>query len=148
MRALLDTNIFISHLLDPERESRANRVLEVAVRGKFVLLLPAELISEMRSKIPRTRYLADRISPTQVEELADILTEIAEGIPPITAEIPEVTRDPKDDYLIAYAVIGQADYLVSGDRDLQVLKQVEGVQIVDLGRFEEILNELDRTSSS
>lgn len=50
-----------------------------------------------------------------------------------------MTRDPKDDYLIAYAVIGEADYLVTGDKDLLVLEQIAGVTIVTPARFADLL---------
>ena len=36
---------------------------------------------------------------------------------------------------MAYAVVGQADYLVTGDRDLLALGKVEGVEIVSLAAF-------------
>ena len=49
--------------------------------------------------------------------------------------MPSVTRDRKDDYLLAYAVVGRADYLVTGDRDLLVLGEVEGVRIVSPAGF-------------
>ena len=53
----------------------------------------------------------------------------------ITDPIPAVTRDPKDDYLLAHAVLGAADYLVSGDQDLLVLERLEGVKIVTPREF-------------
>jgi hypothetical protein len=50
-----------------------------------------------------------------------------------------VTRDPKDDYLIAYALVGAADYRVTGDRDLLVLGQVDDVKIVTPRAFATLL---------
>ncbi|MFO7919083.1 MAG: putative toxin-antitoxin system toxin component, PIN family [Anaerolineae bacterium] len=130
MRVLLDTNVLISHLLSPQRESPVNHILEAAFLGKIDLLFPEEIFAELRQKMPQKPYLAERISPQQVEDLIAILAEISEGIPTITIEIPAVTRDPKDDYLIAYALVGRADYLVTGDADLLILEKVEDVEIV------------------
>ena len=59
--------------------------------------------------------------------------------PPITQVIPKVGRDFKDDYLLAYASVEEVDYLVSGDEDLQVLKEVNGVRIVSPAEFLKIL---------
>lgn len=53
-------------------------------------------------------------------------------------QLPGVTRDPKDDPVVACAVEGQADYIVSGDQDLLVLGEYEGVQVVTPRRFVEL----------
>lgn len=42
-----------------------------------------------------------------------------------------MSRDPKDDKFLEYAVAGGADYLVSGAEDLLVLGEVPGIPIVD-----------------
>ena len=130
MRVLLDTNVLISHLLSPQRKSPVNHILEATFLGEIDLLFPKDVFDELRNKIPQKPYLAERISPQQVEELVTLLAEISEGIPTITMEIPAVTRDPKDDYLIAYALVGRADYLVTGDVDLLILEEVEDVEIL------------------
>ncbi len=38
-----------------------------------------------------------------------------------------MTRDPKDDFLVVYAVGGEADHLITGSEDLRVLKQAAQV---------------------
>ena len=54
-------------------------------------------------------------------------------------QLPGVTRDPKDDPLVACAVEGRANYLVSGDRDLLDLGEYEGIQMVTPRGFLDIL---------
>ncbi len=71
--------------------------------------------------------------------LLDILASVAEPIPKIREPIPAVTRDPKDDYLLAYALVGQADYLVTGDGDLLVFGTVGKLSIVSPQSFEQFL---------
>ena len=65
----------------------------------------------------------------------EILRAVGEPIPRITQPIPALTRDPKDDYLIAYALVGGADFLVTGDADLLVLKQIDSLKIVTAREF-------------
>ncbi|MEM7533787.1 MAG: putative toxin-antitoxin system toxin component, PIN family, partial [Chloroflexota bacterium] len=60
---------------------------------------------------------------------------IAEKVPQLEHEIPQICRDPKDDYLLAYAIAGKADYIVTGDKDLLVLEEIEGVKIVKVHDF-------------
>jgi hypothetical protein len=139
MRVLLGTNILISYLLVPHPSSPISQIVRAGVLGEFDLLFPEELLNELARKVREKRYLSERITPTQFKELVDILAEVSETIPRITTTIPAVTRDPKDDYLLAYALVGQADYLVTGDDDLLSLGQVDNVRIVTPRRFSELL---------
>jgi putative PIN family toxin of toxin-antitoxin system len=129
MRVLLDTNILISYLLNRKVVSPITQVVEAGILGEFTLLLPEALLEEFSTKITGKPYLAKRITPAEMKQFTDILLAHSETIPRITETIPAVTRDPKDDYLLAYAVVGEADFLVSGDEDLLVLRQVQGVRI-------------------
>ena len=130
MRALLDANLLVSYLLAPERESPSHRIVRSAIRGEFTLLVPEALLEELVAAVARKPYLRERIRPEEMAALAEVLKAVAEIIPRITAPIPRVTRDPKDDYLIAYALVGRADYLVTGDKDLLVLEQVDDLRIL------------------
>jgi uncharacterized protein len=134
MRVLLDTNILISYLLSP-KNSLVATIVEAGILGEFELLLPEDLLDELVAKVTTKNYLADRILPEEMRELVGILGEVCVTIPGITFRIPAVTRDPKDDYLLAYALVGQADYLVTGDKDLLVLGQVEDTKIVTARDF-------------
>jgi putative PIN family toxin of toxin-antitoxin system len=106
-----------------------------------VILLPGQLLEELTRKAHEKKYLADRITPQELQEFVALLSELAEAIPHIPEAIPAVTRDPKDDYLLAYALVGQADYLVTGDEDLLVLKQIDQVKIVTPREFATILKQ-------
>ncbi len=103
MRALLDTSILVSYLLTSTKESAVVAVVEAAVEGAFTLLLPPELVEELSRKVGTKRYLAQRIHFEEAAELVGILAGVAEVLPPIPGMIPSVTRDPKDDYLLAHA---------------------------------------------
>lgn len=138
MRVLIDANVFISYLLAPQRPSPSATIIRSAILGSFVLLLPEALLEELTAKVGEKPYLAQRITPDEAAELAEILHLVAETISRITQPIPAITRDAKDDYLIAYAVIGEADYLVSGDSDLLALDQVDGVKIVTPRQFSDL----------
>lgn len=45
------------------------------------------------------------------------------------------SRDPKDDMMLEAAVAGAAEYLVTGDQDLLVLKEFKGTRIVTPREF-------------
>ncbi len=51
-----------------------------------------------------------------------------------------VMRDLKDDYLLAYALVGEADYLVTGDKDLLELQgPITGLEILTSAQFIDVL---------
>ncbi len=130
MRVLLDANIFISYLLNPHKPGAFRDIMSAAFEGGFTLLLPEALLAEFVNKIPQKPFLAERIHAEQLRQFTQLLNEIAEKIPVIKEEIPAVIRDPKDDYLLAYAMVGEANYLVTGDEDLLVLGAVGPLDII------------------
>ena len=68
----------------------------------------------------------------RVEEADDLLYHLR-AVGMVADERPEVTasRDPKDNPMLAAAVAGQADLLVSGDKDdVLALGDIEGIPIV------------------
>jgi len=139
MRVLLDTNILVSYLLTPAKLGSVAAIMAALDRGEFTLVLPAELLDELERVATRKPRLAERIQPEHLARLRATLLAVAEVIPGIEQEIPAVTRDRKDDYLLAYAVIGAVDCLVTGDEDLLVLPQVGKLQIVSPPVFAEML---------
>lgn len=139
MRVLVDANLFIAYLLKPTDDSFINLLLNTVGEGSITLLMPGALLHEIEQTIRRKPHLNKRITETQLQTFTGLLQAISEEIPLIAEAIPRLTRDEKDDYLIAYAVVGQADYLISGDKDLLVLGKVQGVTIVDSGEFRQVL---------
>ena len=139
MRVLLDTNVFISHLLSPGRGGSIQAIMEALLAERFTLLLPDEVLDELTETVMNKPHLANKINSQQLGVLRTILSELAESVAPIEGAIPAIGRDRKDDYLIAYAVFGEADYLVTGDKDLLVLEQIAGVAIVTPADFADLL---------
>ena len=136
MRVLIDTNIFISYLLSPSGSAGTiSRLAEAALVGKFVLLLPEELLAELAEKLRSSRNLSRRISADEGQELIDLLRQAAVVLPTIAEMIPAVVRDTKEDYLIAQALLGNADVLISRDKNLLSLKQIGHRQMLSPFQF-------------
>jgi putative PIN family toxin of toxin-antitoxin system len=79
-------------------------------------------------------YLAKRISRKLYEKLVTRLRKNAELVD--VHSVVEVCRDPKDNFLLALAKDGNADYLITGDDDLLVLKTFGNTKIITLTDFE------------
>jgi uncharacterized protein len=114
MRVILDTNILCSALITPG--GLADR-LYLAWRGRlFTLVTREEQLEEFRrvTRYPQVRqYIESAAAGTLHNELRRLAVMLAE-LPVI-----EASRDPWDDFLLAMAQAGKADFLVTGDkRDL------------------------------
>lgn len=128
MRLVVDTNVLISALFSAQ--SLPSHLIALWREGRFDLLTSADQIDELM-RVTRYPRIRERLSPTLagrlINELKDVATVVT-GLPNITA-----SPDPYDDYLLATALAGEADFVVTGDkRDLLILKVFQGVRIVSV----------------
>lgn len=140
MRVLVDTNVLISFLLKPQEGGAIRAIFRAFVADRFTLLLPEWLINELTTSVTTKPRLSKRISTEQLHRFTALLKLSAEQIDEIEIPIPTLTRDPDDDYILAYALVGAADYLVTGDKDLLALRDlITGLAIVTPAQFVELL---------
>ena len=135
MRVVLDTNILISALL--VQSGVPGTIYQAWTEGTFTLLTCEMQLEELRQTL-RKPALAVRIRPHQAGWLVNDLKRYAEGVDPL----PSVKRspDPEDDFLLAAAEGGRADYLVTGDKSgLLFLQKHEGTKIVAAREFATLL---------
>jgi predicted nucleic acid-binding protein len=66
----------------------------------------------------------------------------SELIPELDFTPAPISRDPKDDYLLAHALLEAADFIVSGDRDLLALASISPIKIVSPAEFARILDDI------
>jgi putative PIN family toxin of toxin-antitoxin system len=112
--------------------------VEQARVGEVHAVTCPELIDELAEKLEVRLHF----SPVQVAEtLADYLTFLR--LVRIPKTLQAVPRDPEDNMVLECAMEGHAQYIVSGDNDLLVLKEFRGIQIV---RASEFLKVLDQSS--
>lgn len=142
IRALVDPNIFISCLLRPDNNTPPNVILEAAMLDRFRLLLPNSVVEEFSRAISRKPYLNQRIEQADLTSFVVALLSVAERSQPLPGPPAPICRDPKDDYLLAHAVVEAADYLVSGDGDLLGLRDRWPVKIVSPAEFARILDDI------
>lgn len=126
VRIVLDTNVLIAALIT--RGSPPDQLYRAWIRGDFELITSTAQIAEMASVLQRPR-LRKYINARE----ARVVVENIDTRAIILREIPDVhlSPDPKDDPIIATAIAGDVDLLVTGDkRDLLSLNSVEGIPIV------------------
>jgi putative PIN family toxin of toxin-antitoxin system len=143
IRAIVDTNVWVSAMLNPAGPPRA--VLDAFVSGAFTAVLPGMVLEEIRLVLGRPR-IRKRTRMTD-EDIAEYVRLIAER-----ADVIETTgrtfgcRDPKDEALLEAAVVAGADVIVTRDDDLKgdgelVAKMREAsVAIVTVAAFLRLLS--------
>jgi len=129
LRVIVDANGWISSLLKPTFRDR----VEVVFRMEYCLLFSEQLFREL-DRVLQKPHLEKRISRKLYEELVARLRGNAELVD--VHSVVEVCHDPKDNFLLALAKDGNADYLITGDDDLLVLETFEKTKIVTLTDFE------------
>ena len=133
MRLILDTNLWISFLIS----SKFEKLDELLFNQKSKLLFSQELLEEFIAVAKRPK-LRKYISKDELEDLLETIDEVAEFVN-VTSEISEC-RDPKDNFLLSLAVDGKADYLLTGDKDLLVLKKIGNTEIKTISEFFDVIN--------
>jgi putative PIN family toxin of toxin-antitoxin system len=122
MLCVIDANIYLSFLLKPfESKSPPTRVVEMIVDGAFDILFPEETAAEIRDKVATKPYLREYIDEIAAEKLIGTLRGLAVSLSDRQSAGVEV-RDPADVYLLDMAYSGAADFLITGDRDLQAVR--------------------------
>eukprot|EP01037_Dinobryon_pediforme_P010878 gene10878-10959_t len=136
VRLVIDTNILISALL--ASQSLPASLIGLLREGRFNLLTSSEQLDELRC-VTRYPKIRERLAPAIAGRLMNEIRDLAI----VRTDLPIVTAspDPNDNFLLAIASSGSADFLVTGDkRDLLALKLFEGTKIITVRDF------LDRSS--
>jgi putative PIN family toxin of toxin-antitoxin system len=130
VRVVLDTNVLVSA---PHFGGRPRRLLDDVLRGDHTLIIGPAILGELDALLVETcGWASDRAAAVRAE-----LEAIAEVVTPL--EVPRVCRDPDDDQILAIAIAGAADALVTGDADLLTLGTHGGLSIASIADFEAIV---------
>lgn len=142
IRAIFDPNVFITYLLARDPNATVPRIVAAAERERFRLLVSPSLLIETVAVTVTKPKLTSRISRVELGWLVQLLLSACELVPELDFTPAPISRDPKDDYLLAHAVLEEADYLVTGDRDLLALAAMSPVKIVSPAEFARILDDI------
>jgi putative PIN family toxin of toxin-antitoxin system len=151
VRAVIDTNIWVSALLNPF--GYPARLCNAFANGRFEAVLSEQLLVELADVLNRPRIknkygLADN----DIAEFLLLLEERADHVL-LTGNI-SVCRDKDDDCVIETALRGSAPYIVSRDDDLKFDDTVSsflanhGISVVTVAHFLTLLDNCSQISSA
>ena len=132
IKAVLDTNILLSSLF---WKGQPRKIVDLAIENKFRAVTSSDILEELKCVLEEDFSQV----PYDVREriLRDILSYSALVIPKkITVKN---LRDFQDTKIIACALEAEAEYIVTGDKDLLVLKEYARIKITTAREFLEAL---------
>lgn len=131
MKIVLDSVILVRGMINPA--SPSGRVVFDYSEG-LEWIVSAEIVAEYldvisRPEITRKYRATSHLKMPLLLKLLDLATIVKpDGVPP-------VSRDPGDDKFLAAASVGNAEYIVSEDKDLLDLGSYEGIAICTVETF-------------
>ena len=131
MKAVLDTNIFISGIF---WSGESNKVILAWREEKFILVTSLIAVSEIAKVLSDFKI---KMPEEMIREWVDLIVRNSIVVEP-KEEINAVKDDPKDDIFIETAVAGDADYIVSQDNHLLKLKEFRGIKIITPEEFNNV----------
>ena len=119
MRVVLDTNVFLSALISPH--GAPNIIYQAWRAGKFDIVTSHIQLEELNraSRYPKFKSI---LQPAKVGTMINNLQH-AIILERISVKVNIDADDPNDTFLISMAIVGNADYLITGDRHAGLLKQ-------------------------
>lgn len=132
MRVVIDTNVWLSALL---WGGQPNFILQLVEKKQIQAISSEEILNELMDIFQKPK-LQKRLN--QLNFSAEEVTIVAKRLMIfVTIEaiiIPEL-RDPKDQMILATAITGNADVVISGDKDLLVLHPFANISILSPQEF-------------
>jgi len=131
MKIVLDANVIIAAFA---ARGLCESIMEVClIEHKIVLSddLLDEILRNLRLKIKLPTNIVDNIG-----ELLREHSNISVPVPLAS----DVCRDPDDIKILGLAIASNSDYIVTGDKDLLVLKSFQGIPILNPRSFSDILH--------
>lgn len=128
-RVILDTNLLISRALTPSSLTASAVRLII---DHCDLLVSQAIMDEFATTLNRVQTKG-YVKQDEAIALITAYKEMVEWIPII--ERVEECRDPKDDKFLELAINGNAEYLITGDKDLLVLDLFRETHILSAKDF-------------
>ena len=118
MRVVIDTNVWLSALL---WGGQPNFILQLVEKKQIQAISSEEILNELMDIFQKPK-LQKRLNQLNfsAEEVTIVAKRLMIFVRIEAIIIPEL-RDPKDQMILATAITGNADVVISGDKDLLVL---------------------------
>jgi len=128
MKIIIDTNVIISAVL---KGRTPRQVIQFIIDSDDCdWLVSLEILSEYREVLSRPKF---KLSEMILKEWFDIF-ETATQLVKVDLSV-DFPRDRKDAKFLACAMVSKADFLVTGDRDFEEVKDLGYTRIIMVSQF-------------
>jgi putative PIN family toxin of toxin-antitoxin system len=128
VRIVFDTNVLVAAFTSL---GLCHQAYEYAL-ARTDIVTARRLLDELHDTLTGKMKIDPSLADEILAELANEL-EIVEPMPLLKS----ICRDEDDDWVLATALAGHSDIIVTGDKDLLVLKQFQGIKILSPRQFVE-----------
>lgn len=125
---ILDTNLWISFLIS----GRFKDLDELLLEGKIKLIFSQESVEEFLTVAKRPKF-GKYFSDDNIKDLLRMFDKYGKLVD-VTISV-DACRDYKDNFLLSLAVESKADFLISGDANLLVMKNFKKTKILSWTDF-------------
>ncbi len=130
-RLVIDSNVWIAALIS--LTGTARQLVDAVLDNDIDILMSETTFTELVARLDRPKF--DRYREPEAWNLfLSELVELALWLED-AGTATGISRDPDDDKFLALAVLGRADAIISGDRDLLELVTHEGIPILTPAQF-------------
>ncbi len=134
-KVVIDANLWISFLIG--KKLRLNVLKDLSLNGSIAIISSPKIIEEF-CDVSSRKKIRKYTDEKKILDMFDLIKSYCVDDPAVDIEVPEL-RDPKDLYLLALARVNNADFLLTGDKDLLVLERYEQIRITSFTGFMAII---------
>jgi len=127
-RVVIDTNLWISFLITKD----FTKLDEIIFSRQGILVFSQESLDEFLEVAKRPKFRRF-LSNADIEEILETIEEYADFVK-VQSKV-EVCRDLKDNFLLSLSVDGNADFLLTGDKDLLDLIKFNETRILTISNY-------------
>jgi putative PIN family toxin of toxin-antitoxin system len=133
VRVVLDTNVVVSRYWSPN--GVAAQILGLLRQRRFDLILSSDILREYDRvlRYPKIRAL-HRMNDAEITRVIDDFREVAFMVYP-EERLSIIPRDPDDNMFVECALLGRAQFIISGDKHLLNLGSYEQIEILPPADF-------------
>lgn len=132
LRVVLDTNVLLSAIVC---NGKPRKLFQMGIDGKYKILISKETLDELSEVIQRPKF---KMTREGIVRIVSALMETGENVR-IISNFEVINNDLDDNIIINTAYDGNADYIVSGDKDIKDLKNFKKIKIVSVDEMLKIL---------
>ncbi len=126
MKIVFDTNVILSALIT---QGLSSRVLDICI-DKHVLFVSSWIIDEVIEKL----NVKLNIPSTEIERISSFIHNVFNNVNP-KGTLPSICRDKDDNNILLLAQDVAADVIITGDKDLLILKKYLDTHIISPRQF-------------